>query len=237
MKTTSEILEELLNKSHEIEKFINTHSLSHSPPDANLRQKYAAHHFYISLDWHRAVVLLTAKQYRGPALTLIRPMLESWIKGTWIRLVASDAQIEDVATSSKFWIDEKDVRLWDLIKEVNKKDQFVGEWMKGLWAAVDQYLNDCVHGNNNYLNLYLDNQTLTFARNAPEDLMVAMLDVTNSVALWSANQMNELHTQDPHHLILFITKLKEYLGYSTELLQPIRLQLARKMSGTQATSL
>ena len=226
MKTTSEILEELLNESRQIEKFINTHALGYSLPAGHYREQYAAHHFYIALDWYRAVILLTASQFRGPALTLVRPMLESWIKGTWIKLVASDDQIEDVTTSSKFWI-EKSMRLWDLINEVKEKDEFLGEWMKGLWANVDQYLNDCIHGNNQYLNLYLNKETRTLEGNIPEDLMAFMLDLTNSVALGAALQMREVHTQDERISNLFNRKLSEYLDFTTELLEPIFLHTGK----------
>ncbi len=229
MKTTKEILEELLNESRQIEKFINTHALGYSLHDANLRELYAAHHFYISLERHSAVILLTAEQLRGPALTLIRPMFESWIKGTWIRSVASDDQIEDVTKSSKFWI-EKSMRIWDLINEVRKQEDFIGEWMKGLWASLDQYLNDCVHSNNQYLNLYLNKHAQTLGSQIREDLMAVMLDLTNTVALWAARQMRELHTQDQRLLNPLTAKLNEYLNYSTELLEPIRLQITEELS-------
>ena len=229
MKTTSEILEELVIESRQIEKFINVHALGYSFREANLRELYAAHHFYVSLERHSAIILLIAEQLRGPALTLIRPMFESWIKGTWIRSVASDDQIKDVTTSSKFWI-EKSMMTWDLINEVRKQENFIGEWMKDLWASLDQYLNDCVHSNNQYLNLYLNKHAQTLGSQIREDLMAVMLDLTNTVALWAARQMRELQTQDQRLLNPLTTKLNEYLNYSTELLEPVRLQIAEELS-------
>ena len=119
------------------------------------------------------------------------------------------------------------MRLWDLINEVKEKDEFLGEWMKGLWANVDQYLNDCIHGNNQYLNLYLNKETRTLEGNIPEDLMAFMLDLTNSVALGAALQMREVHTQDERISNLFNRKLSEYLDFTTELLEPIFLHTGK----------
>ena len=86
--------------------------------------------------------------------------------------------------------------------------------MKGVLASDDQSLNDCVHGNNQYLNLYFNKQTQSIEPSVPDDKMALMLDVANTIALWSALQMQELHTQDAHLLSPFTEKLKEYLAYS-----------------------
>ena len=222
MKNKREILGKLIITSRQIVKFIDEHAYDHSLPASNLRERYATAHFYISLDWHIAVVQLTAKKLRGPALTLIRSMLESWIKGTWIRLVASDDDIEDITTNSKFWIAESKSS-WVLRNEVKKKNEVLGEVMKGVLASVDQFLNDCVHGNNQYLNLYFNKQTQSIEPNVPDDKMALMLDVANTIALWSVLQMQELHTQDAHLLSPFTEKLKEYLAYSMDLLRPFSL--------------
>ena len=220
MKDASKILEELLNESRRIVKFIDEHAYEDSLPASHFRERYATAHFYISLDWHIAVVLLTGKQIRGPALTLIRSMLESWIKGSWITLVASDDEIEGITTNSKFWISESK-SLWALRNEVKKKNEVLGEVMKGLLASVDQFLNDCVHGNNQYLNLYFNKQTQTIEPNVPDDKMVLMLNIANAIALWSAYQMKELQTEDTRFLSPFTKKLEEYLVYSTDLLKPL----------------
>lgn len=225
MKKMSEILEDLLKTSHQIVEFIDEHAYGHDLLASNLRERYATPHFYISLDWHIAVVQLTAKQLRGPALTLIRPMCETWIKGTWIRFVASDEQIEEVTKSSKLWISPS-MRTWDLINAVNEKEKLIGEVMKCIWASLDQYLNDCVHGNNQYINLFFNEQTQTLESNVPEEKMAVMLHVSNTVAMWSALQMKELHIQDPRLLSPFTKKLKEYEEYSGNLLQPIAHSLS-----------
>lgn len=220
MKKASEILEELLNESRRIVKFIDEHAYEPSLSISVLREKYAAVNFYISLDWHLAVVLLTNKKLRGPALTLIRSMLESWIRGSWVWLVASDDEVEDVARNSEYWR-SKSKRLWDLRNQVNEKNEVLGEVMKYPLASSDQFLNDCVHGNNPYLNLYCNKETGMVEPNVPDDRMALMLDIANTIALWSAYQMKELQTEDRRLLSPFTKKLEEYLVYSINLLKPL----------------
>lgn len=221
MKNAKDVLEELLKTSNQIVKFIDEHAYEPSLPVSNLRDKYATVHFYVSLDWHIAVVLLTDKQLRGPALTLIRSMLESWIRGSWIRLVASDDVIEAVTTNSEFWR-SKSKRLWDLRNEVKEKNEVLGEVMKYPLASSDQFLNDCVHGNNPYLNLYFKKESQTVEPNVPDDRMALMLDIANTIALWSALQMKELQIEDANLLSPFTEKLREYEEYSMELLPHLR---------------
>ena len=220
MKDAGEILKELLNESRQILKFIDEHSYGHSLSASDLRERYATANFYISLDWHIAVVDLTTKKLRGPALTLIRSMIESWIRGSWIRLVASDDEIEKVTTDSEFWRSESK-SLWVLRNEVKEKDEVLGEVMKYALTAVDNFLNNCVHGNNQYLNLYFNKDTQTIEPNVPDDRMALMLDVANTTALWSAFQMQELHAEDASLLSPFTKKLEEYLAYSIDLLKPL----------------
>ncbi len=81
MKNAGEILKELLIRSQNIAKFIDKHACNYTLTAKVLRGTYASSLFYSCLDRHRAILLLTIRQFRGPALTLIRPMLESWIKG------------------------------------------------------------------------------------------------------------------------------------------------------------
>ena len=224
MKDAGEILKELLNKSRQIVQFINEHAYGHSLRASNLRERYATANFYISLDWHIAVVDLTTKKLRGPALTLIRSMIESWIRGSWIRLVASDDEIEKVTTDSEFWRSESK-SLWVLRNEVKEENgvlgEVLGEVMKYALTAVDNFLNNCVHGNNQYLNLYFNKETQTIEPNVPDDKMALMLDVANTIALWSALQMQELHAEDTDPLTPFAEKRDEYLAYSINLLKPL----------------
>ena len=218
MKDAGEILKELLNESRQIVEFIDEHAYDYSIPDSNLRATYATSLFYISLDWHRAIVLLTAQQYRGPAITLIRPILESWIKGTWIITVPLDDEIERITGDNNYW---RSKSLKELGSQVNEKNEFLGGLMQNLLTSVNPYLNACIHSNNAHLNRYFNKETRTIEPNVPDNEMAFMLDLANTLVLSSTLHMKVVHTEDNDLLRPFIDKLTTYQVYSHGLLEPL----------------
>ena len=228
MKTEKEILEELLNTSKQIEKFIDTHSYGHSLSASHFRETYATAHFYVSIDWHLAVVHLTDKGLRGSALTLIRPMLETWIRGTWIMIVPPDDEIERIKKKNRI-LEKK--KMSALKKEVKEKDEVIGKLIENVLKNIYSFLSCCIHGYSSYLNLYLDKETQAMQPNVPDNTMIHMLDVANTIALSSALNMRALHMTaaqkqslhelDEHFLSPFAEKLDQYLVYSNDLVIPV----------------
>ena len=218
MKTTSEILKELLKTSLQMRSFIETHSFKHTLSAENLRGTYAACLLYISIDWYRAVLVLTVNQLRGPAVTSIRPMFESWVKGTWIISVPSNDEIKRIATNNK---PLKSKEVWELIDELKVKNIALGEMMQSFQDVINKYLNDCIHSNNEHLNRYFNEQTEMIEQNIQDDEMVVMLDIANQIALQSSLHMQVTHTQDEKLILPFTEKLNKYLAYSKDLLRPL----------------
>lgn len=218
MKDASKILEELLNESRQIVQFIDEHAYDYSISDSNLRATYATSLFYTSIDLYRAVYLLTSKQLRGPAITLIRPILESWIKGTWTITVPLDDEIERIAGDNNYW---RSKSLKELGSQVNEKNEFLGGLMQNLLASVNPYLNACIHSNNAHLNRYFNKETRTIEPNVPDNEMVFMLDLANTLVLSSTLHMKVAHTEDTDLLRPFIDMLTTYQVYSHGLLEPL----------------
>lgn len=225
MKTTNEILVELLIRSQKISKFIDTHACNYTISAKVLRGTYASSLFYTCLDRYKAILLLTVRQLRGPALNLIRPMIEAWIKGTWIMLVPLEDEIGHITMNNEYW-DEKDEdgkkkSTWNMCKELKEKNEFLGGMMKDVLDSVNKYLNDCVHTNNAHLNRYFSQQTQMIEPNFPDDEMALMLDLANTIALSSALHMQVTHTQDMDFLHPFVEELNNYQAYSRDLLKPL----------------
>lgn len=218
MKDAGEILKELLNESRQIVQFIDAHAYDYSISDSNLRATYATSLFYASIDLYRAVYLLTAEQLRGPAITLIRPILESWIKGTWVISVPPNDEIDRIAEDNNYWRPKK---LWELAREVNETNEFLGGLMQNLLASVNPYLNACIHSNNAHLNRYFNKETRTIEPNIPDNEMAFMLDLANTLVLSSTLHMKVAHTEDIDLLRPFIDKLTTYQVYSHGLLDPL----------------
>ena len=132
--------------------------------------------------------------------------------------VPSDEEIKHIVTNNKFW-DSKS--LWDLRNELKEEDELFGDLVKGALKSVDTFLNDCVHGNNQYLKLYYNEKTKTVEPNVPENRMALMLHLANSITLLSALFMQILHQHATRKVELdeldlgfaspFIEKMQEYL--------------------------
>ena len=95
----NQFLKELLEESQRLVAFLGEQSYGYKcPPD--LRNRYAIAHFYIVLDWHIAIVVLAQNKIYGPAITLIRPMLEMSTRGAWLVTAASDEEIDRLTSNN-----------------------------------------------------------------------------------------------------------------------------------------
>ena len=241
MKKASEILDELLNESRQIEKFINEHkslpiqnfvdghARGNAIPPQKYRAIYAAGLLYISIDWYSAVLLLTSEQSRGPALASIRPMFESFVKGTWIIAIPSNDEIDRITKNNE---PLKSKKICELIDDLEENNQENGKIMREFWDSISKYLNDCLHSNNEHINRFFNEETQAIEQNIEDNEMAHMLHMANQFALRALIFMQMTHTQDIDFIRPFYQKHKEYVAYSSELLEPIRQQLAGEVSDT-----
>ncbi len=59
------------------------------------RYRIAGGCFYTAMQHQKAIMLLVAKQLYGPAVTLVRPIYEAFLRGIWIFKCADERQLED----------------------------------------------------------------------------------------------------------------------------------------------
>jgi hypothetical protein len=97
----------------------------------------------LSLDHHRAIIVLMKGQLYGSALALVRLVFEAMIRAHWIAKCASDAQVDQVAQDDDF----KFPKINDMAKSVDQtySDQnaepltFFQQAKKDAWKATNSY--------------------------------------------------------------------------------------------------
>src|SRR5271165_5719839 len=96
----------------------------------------------LSLDHHRAIILLMRNGLHGSALALVRLVFEAMIRAHWIVKCASDAQVEKAAEDDNFKFPKMD----DMAKAVdqafsdpNEPNTFFQQAKTDAWRATNSY--------------------------------------------------------------------------------------------------
>lgn len=216
----ADILKALLNEGIKIANFIDQHPCHHTLNAGETRMQYGTCILSVSLDLWGAIHLLIHKTNRAPALMLMRPLIESSIKGTWILAGASDEEVERVTTDKRFW---KKKRLRQLIADIETVNDALGDKIVVVFRSTYPYLNDFIHISNTLLNRYLNKVTKTIEQNVPDEEVVPMLDLANQLALISKLNMELSHTFDPGACQPFIDKFEQYQRRSSELMSRLHV--------------
>ena len=214
----NQILKELLRESQRLLDFFNEYGYEYNCTQ-HLRNQYAIAHFYIVLDWHIAIVFLAKKEIHGPALTLIRPMLEMSTRGAWLALAATDDEIGRLTSDNTLWGRKRFRDFPRLISEIKSHHQRVGEFFEWNWTPR-QFLHDCVHGNNRYINFYFNTSSRTIEPNVPDEPMIAAMNMANDLALMSAVLMASC-AQDNSRADLIANRQLQYIAYAKTLYERI----------------
>jgi hypothetical protein len=83
---------ELLRRFNEIAFAHDVVALEHAPPA--LASSGALH---VAVEHSQAILALVEEKLFASALALVRPLFESYLRGTWLLNAASEAQIDDTA--------------------------------------------------------------------------------------------------------------------------------------------
>jgi hypothetical protein len=97
----------------------------------------------LSLDHHRAIVLLMRSGLLGSAMALVRPTFEAMMRSHWVAKCATDTQVEDIAEKDDF----KFPKMADMAEAVDaafcdpndEKLTFFQQAKKFAWTATNSY--------------------------------------------------------------------------------------------------
>lgn len=93
----------------------------------------------LSLDLDDAILVLLDARLPGPALTLVRPLFESYVRGFWLLRLASDKELEKF-NYGKF------PRFSDLLGAIGNDHISGGAWIHANKNANWSSFNDLTHG-------------------------------------------------------------------------------------------
>jgi len=98
----------------------------------------------LSLDLDDAILMLLDARLPGPALTLARPLFESYVRGFWLLRLASDKEI-------KRFNNGKCPRFRDLLSVIDKDQTSGGAWIHANKNANWIFFNDLTHGGSEHV--------------------------------------------------------------------------------------
>ena len=130
-----------LSRACDVSAFISV-KLNESTIDANLRNRVVASCFAVTLDHYDAVLALLgrAPQIYSSAFALARLVFESYIRGMWFMLCASDEQLEAFSNNS-FDLPKNP----KLINSVEKAGGFDGKQLSETYTKAWKHLCDYTH--------------------------------------------------------------------------------------------
>ena len=164
--------------------------------------------------------LIPLVQISQATSTLVRPMIESLVRGVWLlrRYPLDEEEIKELTTNEDYW-KHPDRALQKLIDYVGDKSKngSTMETIKYFWETRRQFFHDCVHGNNRYLNLYIDKETNKLRSNVSEDLIMNILlssNLMSFVAFVHMKGQESFHKDDPSFFKSAREAFSEYLKYT-----------------------
>jgi hypothetical protein len=95
--------------------------------------------FYLAQEHHDAIIVLVRARLYGSALALARPLLEAYVRGTWLLRHASQAELEN-------FMKGKCPNFNQLIAAIGSEPETGGAWLVEMQNKVWPGLNDYTHG-------------------------------------------------------------------------------------------
>lgn len=129
-------INDLVKSSEILIKWIDTNIYGLSVPSDD-RTRLAVGCFTMTLEHHKAIVLLVSNSHFGSALALCRLIYESYIRGVWLAKCAKKTEVE------KFKRNKLDKNFSDLISDIEKvngyEDGTLSQIKKTSWNIMNSF--------------------------------------------------------------------------------------------------
>ncbi len=135
----------------------------------------------ISLEHHKAIVLLIANTLIGSAFSLARLLFEAYIRGLWLGRCATEQEIE------KYQQDQLRKPFETLVQEIEQLEGFNEGILSEAKAANWNSLNSYTHSG--YLQIVRRNKTYTIEPNYDTEEVIEVLGFANAIGMLSALQV------------------------------------------------
>ena len=135
----------------------------------------------MALEHQKAIVLLVATKLYGSAFSLVRLLFESYVRGVWLQLCASESEI------GKYKNDKLGKNFYTLIQEIEKCDGFEEGILSAAktenWIAMNSFTHS------GYLQAVRRNKEESIEPNYTDEEIVELLKITNALGMLSVLQI------------------------------------------------
>ena len=109
---------------------------------ADWRHRAAAGCLDLSMEYQKAIVLLVAKKIYGPAFSLMRLIVESYVRGIWLHRCATEKDLEKFAK-------DKVPDFYKLLEDIEKleshEDKVLSRMKERSWKIMNSYTHTGYH--------------------------------------------------------------------------------------------
>lgn len=148
---------------------------------AEERTRLAASCLDMAFEHHKATVLLVDSKLYGSAFSLSRLIFESYVRGVWIQLCATEKEI------TKYKKDKLDKNFSTLIEEIEKCDGFekgiLSEAKSANWKAMNSFTHS------GYFQTARRSKEETIEPNYKDEEIIELLNIANALGMLSALQL------------------------------------------------
>jgi hypothetical protein len=148
---------------------------------SGLRERMTGACFDQVHEHHKAIQLLVKNSLVGSAFSLVRPTLETFVRGLWLLRCASEEEVK------RFTQDKIEKHFVELINEIEARDGYnvgvLSKVAKNYWKAM------CSYAHGGYLQAVRRNTEAYIMPNYSDDEKLEALTFVDTVALLAACEM------------------------------------------------
>lgn len=128
----------------------------------------------LSEDVADAILVLLEAQLPGPALSLVRPLFEGYVRGYWLLHRASDAQVEEFITG-------RCPRFSGLLGAISEDGESGGAWIHANAESNLTAFHDLTHGGSEHVKRRVLEDSVEPAY--PESELASLVELSNEVRI------------------------------------------------------
>lgn len=128
-----------------------------------------------SIEHGMSIMELLGNGRISSAYALVRPMFESFTRGTWVLHCATEEQVADILSKDRF-----PISFLDMLKEIEKINEWVST-LSEMWKRGGTSLHSYTHGGVQLIIRRINGRELYHKPNADEikDLLTAIIMITS----------------------------------------------------------
>ena len=204
--------ESVISKSDEVGEWLNSNAYDFTF-QLTKRTRLAVNYFYVALEHHKAIVLLISQDCCGSAYALVRPLVETYIKGAWITDCADETDLDYCIKKGK-----PKKGFVQLMKDIEHEDGQDTGGHSMIQRKAFSGMSDYVHTEKMQLSRHGKDDRI--APNFSDEETIRILIWVNFLGLLAGYTMNSA-SDSTNRLDKFYRKIAEYDDYSSDILNSL----------------